>query len=143
MSELSRPAIAGLVALACTGCFTVSGHFGAPIPVERVAAIEPGQTTREEITAWFGPPSGFYQPGLLDLLTGDGEAASAPVTEAVYSYRYVESRVRVLIVPFVALRARGTTQADTLTVFFDGDGRVRYHGYRRDAPGEELGASGP
>ena len=133
-----------LVAALASGCFSLSGSFGAPIPVERLERIEPGRTTRGEITAWFGPPSAFARPGLLDLiLLNDGsvEELRAPLIEDVYSYRYVESRVRVLLIPLILLRARAATQAESLTVFFDADGVVRYYGYRLDAPDAVIGAT--
>jgi hypothetical protein len=133
-----------LVAFASSGCFSISGSFGAPIPASRVVEIRDGETTREQITAWFGPPSAFFKPGLLDLILADGsevETASAPVVEDVYSYRYIESRVRLAIVPLVALRARATTRTESLIVFFDENGLVRYHGFRRDDPDEEIGVA--
>jgi hypothetical protein len=124
-----------------TGCFSVRGSFGAKIPVEWLERIEPGRTTRAEITAWFGPPSAFSRPGLLDLITGndDGVEEPRPVIEDVYSYRYVESRLRVLLIPLVALRATATTRAESLAVFFDEHGVVRYYGYRLDSPDTAIG----
>ena len=133
-----------LVAATASGCFSLSGSFGAPIPVARLELIEPGRTTRGEITAWFGPPSAFARPGLLDLILANGgslEEPRAPLIEDVYSYRYVESRVRVLLIPLILVRARAATQAESLTVFFDADGVVRYYGYRLDAPGSMIGAT--
>jgi hypothetical protein len=130
--------------LASSGCFSLSGRFGAPIPLERVLEIRAGETTREQITAWFGPPSAFFKPGLLELIFADGsdvEAASAPVVEDVYSYRYIETRVRIAIVPLVLLRARATTQTESLIVFFDESGVVRYHGFRHDGPDDEIGGA--
>ena len=146
MSKRAQALLAAPIALACAGCFSMTGSFGAPIPLEHIDQIEPGVTTRDQITAWFGPPSAFYRPGLLELITGDGgeaEVASAPLTHDVYSYRYVESHVRVLVIPLFVLRARGTSRMDSLTVFFDDNGRVIDHGFRRDTPGEEIGAFGP
>jgi hypothetical protein len=137
-------AVALLASLASGGCFSLSGRFGAPIPLERVNEIRAGETTREQITAWFGPPSAFFKPGLLDLILADGsdvEAASAPVLEDVYSYRYIETRVRLAIVPLILLRARATTQTESLIVFFDESGVVRYHGFRHDGPGHEIGGA--
>ncbi len=125
-----------------SGCFSFTGHFGAPIPVTRVSDIREGVTTRVDITAWFGPPSAFYRPSLVDLITANGEdieAPSAPVIEDVYSYRYIESRVRIWIIPIVMLGARATTQTQSLTVFFNEAGVVRYYGYREDGPDGEIG----
>lgn len=145
MSRRTAQLVALLVAsVASTGCFSLSGHFGAPIPQERVVEIRAGETTREQITAWFGPPSAFFKPGLLELILADGsevEAPSAPVVEDVYSYRYIETRVRIAIVPLILLRARATTQTESLIVFFDENGVVSYHGFRRDGPGSEIGGT--
>jgi hypothetical protein len=134
-----------LVVWGASGCFSLTGSFGAYIPVERVAQIEPGRTTRGEIAAWFGPPSAFAKPGLLDLILANGggiEEPGARVIADVYSYRYVESRARVLLIPLITLHARATTRAQSLTVFFDAEGVVRYYGYRFDAPGDVLGEVG-
>ena len=131
-----------LAAVASSGCFSFTGHFGAPIPMTRVSDIREGVTTRVDITAWFGPPSAFYRPSLVDLITANGEdieAPIAPVIEDVYSYRYIESRVRIWIIPIVMLGARATTQTQSLTVFFDEAGVVRYYGYREDGPDGEIG----
>jgi hypothetical protein len=145
MSRRRAKLVAVLIAsVASSGCFSVGGRFGAPIPQERLLEIRAGETTREQITAWFGPPSAFFKPGLLELIFADGsevEAPSAPVVEDVYSYRYIETRVRIAIVPLVLLRARATTQSESLIVFFDENGVVRYHGFRHDHPGNEIGGA--
>ena len=70
-----RLGILGAVLLACasSGCISFSGRFGAEIPVESIPRIENGVTTREEIMSWFGPPSAFFNPSLLDLIFEDEE----------------------------------------------------------------------
>ena len=139
-SRAARIATLLVAWLPCSGCFSFSGSFGDPIAVEQLERIEPGHTTRAQITTWFGPPSAFARPGLLDLiLANDGavEEPRAPVIEDVYSYRHVQTRVRVTLVPLLLLRARAVTDTEALTVFFDEDGVVRYYGYRRDTPESE------
>ena len=135
MSRRPGPLVALLLfALTRAGCFSMSGHFGTAIPEHRVAEIESGKTTREEITAWFGPPSAFYKPSLLELILTsiDEDEASARIVEDVYSYRFIETRVRVAVVPLIALWARATTRTQSLAVFFGDDGTVLYYGYRVD-----------
>ncbi len=134
--------VALLVSVSASGCFSFRGSFGAPIPTQHLDSIEPGRTTRGEITAWFGPPSTFARPGLLDLILADdsGRQQQTPLVEEVYSYRYVESRVRIVVVPIILLRARAETRSEALTVFFDADGVVRYYGYRLDEPDTVIGA---
>lgn len=139
---LSRLAGAMLVAALASGCFSFDGSFGEPIATEHLESIEPGRTTRAEITAWFGPPSAYARPGLLDLiLADDGAQPQRPVVVDVYSYRHVESHVRVAVIPLILLRARAETRSEALTVFFDEDGVVRYYGYRLDTPDTVIGAA--
>jgi len=122
-------AIPGLL----SGCISVRGGFGNAIHPSSVARIEPGVTTRKEVTALFGPPSAFFKPSLLDLIFGgQPEAPDAPVVEDVYTYRYVETRTRILLIPVLYGRVTAADRSTTLTVFFDADGVVRYYGFRVD-----------
>lgn len=131
-----RSAAALTLAVLCSGCLSLSGEFGTRISQDALLRVEDGKTTREEITSWFGPPSAFYNPTVLDLIVGNygGEDIQAPLLNDVFSYRYIENRTSVFFIPllFARLDARGT--AETLVVFFDENGRVRYHAFRRDEP---------
>lgn len=141
--RFARTLAAALVLCAITtGCIAFSGHFGTPIPTERLERLENGVTTREQVAAWFGPPSAFFNPSFLDVIFEDEEdimALGAPVLDDVYTYRYIENRSTIFFVPllFGVLDARAVSE--TLTIFFDEEGRVRYHAYRRDG---ELDAGG-
>ena len=138
-----RATLAACAALAATGCISVSSHFGSRIPLEPIARIEAGKTTREDVAAWFGPPSVFYNPSVFDLIFDDVDEITAPerpLLNDVYTYRYIENEARVFFVPILFAFARGQAVAETLTVFFDEQGRVEYHAYRRDAPPPERGA---
>jgi outer membrane protein assembly factor BamE (lipoprotein component of BamABCDE complex) len=135
-----RVAWAGLVALASTGCISIDGHFGSRIPTEHLSRIQVGETTREEITAWFGPPSAFYNPTVFDLIFDDPDELTAPerpILDDVFTWRYVENEARVFFVPILFALARGEATAETLIVFFDDAGRVEHYAFRRDAPAAE------
>ena len=130
------------VALCATACINVDGQFGSPIPEEKVASIQDGATTRDEVREWFGPPSAFFRPSLLDLIFDDDEAleaaSGAPITEDVYTWRFVQSELSIFFVPILFAIADTETRSTTLSVFFDENGVVRYHAFRRDGPlGEE------
>ena len=129
-------AVALLLALPGAGCITLSAEFGNRIPVDRIERIQSGVTTREEITLWFGPPSAVYNPTILDLIFEDEEdiSAPAPLLNDVYTYRYIENDSRIIFLPILFARFDGVAVAETLTVFFDEEGRVEYHAYRRDLP---------
>ena len=121
--------IAGIL----SGCFSIRGEFGSVIAPNSVEEIRPGVTTREEVTALFGPPSAFFKPSLLDLIfAGQPEAPDAPIVEDVYTYRHVETRTKLLLIPVLYGRVTAADRSTTLTVFFDSDGVVRYYGFRVD-----------
>ena len=125
------------VALVCSGCISFSGKFGTPIPVDALQKIRDGETTRAEIHRWFGPPSALYNPTFLDVVLEDEDditASSGPILDDVYTYRFIQNDSTFWFVPifFASLEARASSE--TLTVFFDEQGRVRYHAYRRDGP---------
>ena len=128
--------LVGLPAALGTGCVSLSSEFGNRIPVEKIADIQDGVTTREEITRWFGPPSAFYNPTLLDVILEDQEDvnAPAPLLNDVYTYRHIQNDSKVFFVPILFAVFDGVAVAETLTVFFDEEGRVEYHAYRRDEP---------
>jgi hypothetical protein len=138
-----------LLALVCgfgSGCISLSGSFGTPIPEELLERIEVGETTRDEILAWFGPPSAFYNPTFLDVileqdasggeLTGLAEEVDleppAPVLNDVFTYRYIENDTRAVFIPILFGLLDAAATYETLTIFFDEDGRVEYHAFRRD-----------
>ena len=48
-----------LLAALCSGCLSFSGEFGTRIPANALLQVRDGETTREQIHSWFGPPSAF------------------------------------------------------------------------------------
>lgn len=126
---------AGLVlGFLASGCASLSGDFGTPIATEYLARIRDGETTRLEIILWFGPPSAFFNPTFLEIIVGDIEEAEtpAPLLDDVYTYRFIENATKVFFVPILFAKIDAAATAETLTVFFDAEGRVKYHAYRRD-----------
>ena len=126
-----------LPALALSGCVSFSGHFGTKIRVENIPRIEDGVTTREEVMSWFGPPSAFFNPSFLDVIFGDEDeliGSGAVVLNDVYTYRYIENKTKLFFVPIFVAVLRTEAVSETLTIFFDENGRVEYHAYRWDVP---------
>jgi hypothetical protein len=126
-----------LPALALSGCISFSGHFGTKIRVENIPRIEDGVTTREEVMSWFGPPSAFFNPTFLDVILASEEEVIGPgaaVLNDVYTYRYIENKTTLFFVPIFVAFLDTVAVAETLTIFFDENGRVEYHAYRRDVP---------
>ena len=126
---------AGLMAWATSsGCVNLSGDFGSRIPLENLPRIRNGETTRDDIMAWFGPPSAFFNPSFLQVIAGRTDVARtpAPVLDDVWTYRFIENETRVFFVPILFATIDAAATAETLVVFFDEEGRVKYHAFRRD-----------
>lgn len=126
-----------LLGMMLSGCISFSGHFGTKIRVEHIARIEDGVTTREEILSWFGPPSAFFNPTFLDVIFGEEDEmmeSGATLLNDVFSYRYIENESRLFFVPILVGIFDAYAVSETLIVFFDESGRVKYHAYRRDVP---------
>ena len=136
-TRIATALAASTLGLAMAGCVSFSGEFGTPIPTEYLSQIEDGRTTREEITRWFGPPSAFYNPTFLDVVLEDEEdivGSTAPILNDVFTYRFIRNDSTLVFAPIFFARFRAEAISETLTVFFDEEGRVKYHAYRRDRP---------
>ena len=104
---------------------------------ENIPRIEEGVTTREEIMRWFGPPSAFFNPTFLDVILGEEDEmmeSGAAVLNDVYSYRYIENESTLFFIPILVGIFDAVAVSETLIIFFDENGRVEYHAYRRDVP---------
>ena len=127
-----------LVCLATTGCINFTGTFGTPIATEHLSKIVDGETTRAQITLWFGPPSAFYNPTMLDVVLEDDDdvtGSAAPILNDVYTYRFIENDSSLFFIPIFYARLTAEAASETLTIFFDERGVVKYHAYRKDLPG--------
>ena len=141
MSAQRFPALLLLLAvLGTTGCVSFRGSYGTPIPEELLGRIQDGTSTRAEILAWFGPPSALYNPTFLDVVLEDEDditASTGPMLDDVYTYRFIQNDSTLWFVPIFFASLEAGASSETLTIFFDEDGRVKYHAYRRDGPSEE------
>ena len=120
-----------------SGCISFSGSFGTEIPVESIPQIQDGITTREQIMSWFGPPSAFFNPTFLDVILGEEDEmmdSEVGLLNDVFTYRYIENKSTLLFVPILVGFVDTVAVSETLTIFFDENGRVKYHAYRRDVP---------
>ena len=118
-----------------SGCISFSGHFGSEIPVESIPRIEDGITTREQVMSWFGPPSAFFRPSLLDVIFEQEEDIMKPrpaLLDDVFTYQYIETKSTLFFIPFLVGIFDSVALSETLTIFFDETGKVEYHAYRRD-----------
>jgi hypothetical protein len=126
-----------LLGVMLSGCISFSGHFGTRVRLEHIPRIEEGVTTREEIMSWFGPPSAFSNPSFLDVILGEEDEmmeSGAALLNDVYSYRYIETESTLFFIPILVGIFDAYAVSETLIIFFDENGRVKYHAYRRDVP---------
>ncbi len=126
----------GLAACLSLGCFSIRVVSGNSVPADRVAAIEPGVTTRVEILEWFGAPEDFTDPSGLRRVFADGVLLPEDVLHLPYAdvlvFELTRGRARgVLLLFFNYFDVRVAN--DRLVVFFDDQDRVLYYGYRNDA----------
>jgi hypothetical protein len=56
------------------------------------------------------------------------------VDDDIYTYQYVTTSVSVFFLPVLFLHFNTESVSDTLVVFFDEKGIVRYHAFRHDDP---------
>ena len=101
MYDATRFSIAICLGLLALGCLTVGAEFqDADIP-----AIERGETTKEQIEDWFGPP---YQRGLED-------------GQETWTYLYLKRPLS------------GKTLSRELHIRFDEQGKVESYSYTTNA----------
>jgi hypothetical protein len=126
-------------ALACAawlgaGCVSMKVVSGNQVPNERVAEIEPGETTKAEVLDWFGAPKDYTDPSGLRRVLDDGIAIPEDVLALPYAdvlvFETTHGRVKgLLLILFNWLDVHVTT--DRLVIFFDDQDRVLYYGYRK------------
>ncbi len=129
--------------LACVplapGCIVLHDRAGVNVPQDAAATIELGHTTREELLARLGPPTGHFSTDLLASLTRLNAPIEAPVTagrvdDDVLTWQAVDVRAVIAFFPVLFAWADSEVTSRTLTVFFDEQGRARYAAFREDQP---------
>jgi hypothetical protein len=107
---------------------------GQVIPLEPIARIVPGTTTKAEILDWFGAPQSYADATFLEDYMSDRELAPGPVVDLPFAdvlvYRLTEGKLRgVVLILFNHIRL--DVASDTLVIYFDEQDRVLYHGFRK------------
>jgi hypothetical protein len=125
-----------LLFLCCSGCYVSTFHYGTPIATDLLPDVQDGKTTRAEVFDKFGPPAAFYRPELIDLIFENEDLQPIPgrVDDDIYTYQYVTTQVKIFFLPILFLHFNTESVSDTLVVFFDEKGVVRYHAFRHDDP---------
>jgi hypothetical protein len=118
----------------CAGCFSMRVVAGNQVPADRISQIQPGQTTKAEILDWFGAPEDYTDPSGLRRVFDDGVVLAEDVLSLPYAdvlvFESTHGRVKgLLLILFNWIDVK--VASDRLVLFFDGEDRVLYYGYRR------------
>ena len=127
-------ALIALCALAFSGCINIGVTVGEEIPDERVAAIVPGQTTKQDILRWFGAPADYTDATMLARVFDAGEISSRDLVALPFSdllvYEIDDVNAHVLIT-VIFNWVRADMLRDRLVIFFDSHDVVLYYGITR------------
>lgn len=131
-------AVAILALAAGGGCMVGRVTQGAPIPVDALAKLERGKTTRQQVLDLLGPPIEYKRPELADLLLSDEGVRLRPVAgriaSDVFTYQFTEGALNLGSV-ILFTYGRFDVRSNLLVVFFDERGIVEDFAYREQVPG--------
>jgi len=126
-------ALALLLAGGLGGCVSLGRQYdGVPLPLDKLAQVKVGVTTRGEILGLFGPPSSVQRRELEGVISSlaaryQGDDLTIRLDPALfndvffYEYRRV-NRTAVMLLLFNYVQS--VDRADRLAFFFDGKGTV-------------------
>lgn len=121
-------ALVPLVGLLSGGCVFAETTDGNALPPKAVAGIQPGVTTRADITALLGPPD--------EVVYSNRE--HDPLFERAFRYRRTKTRQTALFLLLFST-FRSETRWDHVVVFFDDAGVVENVGVALDRDDAEYG----
>lgn len=122
-----------LLPLLLSGCVSLGRQYdGVPLPLEKLAQVKVGITTRGEILSLFGPPTSVQRRELEGVVSSlaaryQGENLALRLDPAlfndifVYEYRRV-NRTAVLLLLFNYVQS--VDRSDRVAFFFDAAGKV-------------------
>ena len=127
----------GLV-LGLAGCVNIGRiQEGNPVNVARIDHIKTGETTKAEITSWFGAPFRIQKSDVAALAESAmsrfvGDQLTLKLDPALYTdvYLYQQRHVHTFFLAFVVFNYfQSDTRFDRLAVVFDPDNRVTAFGW--------------
>jgi hypothetical protein len=139
-----RPLILIALATALTsGCASGIQSSGRLIDAEKVAEIEIGVSTKQDVLDAFGPPADYNRVAAFPFETLNSRLREqAPLetkeSEDVFTYEYVEDD-ESFFSAILYTRYRRKTLTDTLMVFFDAKDLVKYIAFAKQT---RVGTSG-
>jgi outer membrane protein assembly factor BamE (lipoprotein component of BamABCDE complex) len=139
----SRTAVllAGLLpAVLLSGCVMGRVYRDHPLDEVKIASIQRGQTTKQEILDLFGPPQEIDARELTAIgvpfepfISRRGEKPPVERIVAARYFRYTYTRANAMAIILILFNYGEFDQkSDNLVVFFDGDNKVEDFAFRRD-----------
>lgn len=128
------------VAVLASGCVMGRVYRDHPLDEQKIAAIQPGTTTKNDILNWFGPPQEVDARELTAIgvpfepfISRRGEKPPVERMVAARYFRYTYARANAMAIVLVLLNYGDFDQKnDNLVVFFDGDNKVEDYAFRKD-----------
>jgi|GEM_PF-581672 len=129
-----------LLALAASGCVMGRTYRDHPIDEQKIAAIQLGVTTKNDILAWFGPPQEIEARELTAIgipfepfMSRRGDKPPIERIVAARYFRYTYARANALAMITILFNYGEFDQKnDSLVIFFDGDNNVEDFAFARD-----------
>lgn len=121
------------------GCVVFRDHAGPPVERSLHDAISVGSSTREQVLALAGAPTGTYGTNLLATLTRVGQTLESPATPGrilpdVYVWQEIDVVVTMTFFPVLFFWSRSEVTSRSLMVVFDEQGLVAEKAWREDRP---------
>jgi len=130
----------GVLAFVSAGCALARGYRDHPLDEQKIATIQRGVTTKNEVLQLLGPPQEIDARELtavgvsLDqVLPRPGEKPPAERIVAARWFRYTYERGNGMAIILVLFNYFDLDQKnDSLVIFFDGDNKVEDFAFRKD-----------
>jgi outer membrane protein assembly factor BamE (lipoprotein component of BamABCDE complex) len=129
-----------LPAMLLAGCVMGRVYRDHPLDEVKIATIQRGQTTKQEILDLFGPPQEIDARELTAIgvpfepfISRRGEKPPVERIVAARYFRYTYTRANAMAIILILFNYGEFDQkSDNLIVFFDGDNKVEDFAFSRD-----------
>ena len=124
-----------------SGCVVGRVYRDHPLDEVKVAGIQRGVTTKQEILDLFGPPQEIEARELTAIgipfepflsRRGDKPPVERIVAARFFRYTYTRGNVMALSLVLLFTYAEFDQKSDNLVFFFDGDNKVEDFAFRKD-----------
>lgn len=138
--RVARKTTVALSALLLSGCVMGRVYRDHPLDEVKIAGIQRGVTTKQDVLDFFGPPQEIDARELTAIgipfepfISRRGDKPPVERLVAARFFRYTYTRANAMALILVLFNYGEFDQkSDNLVIFFDGDNRVEDFAFRRD-----------